>query len=56
VLRDPPLTTVALDRRALGRALAARLLRAADHAELGDHVEPVHLVVRGSTGPPPRRR
>jgi LacI family transcriptional regulator len=58
-LLDPPLTTLALDRRALGRALAARLLRAADRGGdtgLGDHVEPVHLVVRGSTGPPPRRR
>jgi LacI family transcriptional regulator len=57
-LLDPPLTTLALDRRALGRALAARLLRAGDRGGdtgLGDHVEPVHLVVRGSTGPPPRR-
>lgn len=50
-LLDPPLTTLALDLRSIGRALASRLNRSAD---LGDHVEPVRLVVRASTGPPPR--
>jgi DNA-binding LacI/PurR family transcriptional regulator len=45
-LLDPPLTTLSLDRRAIGRALAARLRRSAT----GDHREPVELVVRASTG------
>jgi LacI family transcriptional regulator len=48
-LLDPPLTTLALDRRSIGRAVAARLHR---NASLPDHVEPVSLVVRGSTGAP----
>ena len=48
-LLDPPLTTIRLDRRALGKALVARLI---DGGGLGDHREPVDLVVRGSTGPP----
>lgn len=53
-LLDPPLTTLAVDRRSIGLAVAARLCREVD---AGDHVEPVSLVVRGSTGPPrPRRR
>ncbi|WP_166355223.1 LacI family DNA-binding transcriptional regulator [Phytoactinopolyspora limicola] len=48
-LLDPPLTTIAMDGRALGRAIVARL-RQADES---DHAEPVGLAVRGSTGPPP---
>ncbi len=47
-LLDPPLTTLRLDRRAIGRAVAARLQ--AD-SSLGDHREPVTLIVRDSTGP-----
>lgn len=49
-LLAPPLTTLALDRRAIGAAVAARL--AADGPD-GDHIQPVALVVRGSTAPPP---
>lgn len=52
-LLDPPLTTLALDRRAIGRALAARLTSA---TTLPDHREPVTLTVRSSTGPAKRRR
>jgi len=47
-LLDPPLTTLALDRRAIGQALAVRLTS----STATDHREPVELVVRGSTGPP----
>lgn len=49
VLLDPPLTTLALDRRSIGREVARRLTR----QETTDHHEPVRLVVRESTGPPP---
>ncbi|HLS62436.1 MAG TPA: LacI family DNA-binding transcriptional regulator [Ruania sp.] len=49
-LLDPPLTTLRLDRHSLGRAIVARLTQQAD---LGDHAEPVELVVRRSTAPPP---
>lgn len=45
-LLDPPLTTIAFDRRNIGRALVDRLLDPA----LGDHHEPVELVVRASSG------
>lgn len=45
-LLAPGLTTIRLDRKALGRAAFARL----HGLENGDHVEPVSLVVRGSTG------
>lgn len=48
-LLDPPLTTLRLDRRALGRAAFARLL--GGHLTQA-HLEPVQLVVRGSTAPP----
>lgn len=48
-LLDPPLTTIRLDRRRIGRAIAERLLQS---GELDDHHEPVELCVRGSTGPP----
>lgn len=49
-LLDPPLTTIHLDRRNIGRAIAERLLRP---GELDDHFEPVELCVRASTGPAP---
>lgn len=49
-LLDPPLTTIALDRRNIGRALVERLLRP---GELSDHYETVELRVRRSTGPAP---
>lgn len=45
---DPPLTTLDVDRREIGRALFARLSGEADT----DYVAPVQLVVRGSTGRP----
>lgn len=48
-LLDPPLTTLHLDRYALGRAICERLR---PRAALGDHLETVELVVRASTGPP----
>ncbi|GAA1136058.1 LacI family DNA-binding transcriptional regulator [Ornithinicoccus hortensis] len=48
-LLDPPLTTLRLDRFALGRAITERLR---PHARSGDYVQPVTLVVRGSTAPP----
>lgn len=50
-LLDPPLTTLVLDRFELGRAIGQRLR---PNADLGDHVQPVSLVVRGSTAPPHR--
>jgi DNA-binding LacI/PurR family transcriptional regulator len=49
-LLDPPLTTVALDRRRIGTAVFDRLVPAGS-GPAPDHVEPVSLVVRGSTGP-----
>lgn len=49
-LLDPPLTTIRLDRRNIGRAIAERLLQP---DELGHHYEPVELCVRASTGPAP---
>lgn len=48
-LLDPPLTTLRLDRRALGAAVLARLVGDTG----GDHAQPVTLVPRASTGPPP---
>lgn len=48
-LLAPSLTTIRIDRRAVGRALFERLTGPAD---LGDHRAPVELVVRDSTGPP----
>jgi DNA-binding LacI/PurR family transcriptional regulator len=44
---DPPLTTIRMDRRSIGRALFERMVADGPPA---DHVEPVHLVVRRSTG------
>ncbi len=46
-LLDPPLTTLRLDRLSIGKAVFARL---ADPEGLGDHVEPVELIQRRSTG------
>lgn len=51
-LLDPPLTTLHLDRRAIGAAVAVRLQSS---TRMDDHVEPVELVVRASTGPPRTR-
>lgn len=48
-LLDPPLTTLRLDRYALGRAIAERLLPT---SRLGEYRERVELVVRGSTVAP----
>jgi LacI family transcriptional regulator len=50
-LLDPPLTTLQLDRRAMGRALMGRLL---DPSVTDDHVEPVQLVERASMSRPSR--
>jgi len=44
-LLDPPLTTLRLDRRAMGRALMIRLL---DPTVVEDHVEQVSLAERAS--------
>lgn len=49
VLLDPPLTTVAVDRRSLGREAFRRLNGEAE----GDFRAPVSLSVRSSTGPLP---
>lgn len=50
-LLDPPLTTLRLDRLAMGRALMQRLL---DPSVTDDHVEPVQLVERASVSHPSR--
>jgi DNA-binding LacI/PurR family transcriptional regulator len=49
-LLDPPLTTIAVDRRSIGSAVGERLLGRSRH----HHVEPVSLVQRASTAPPRR--
>lgn len=46
-LLDPPLTTIAVDRRAIGRETFRRLSGQAE----GDLMMPVSLVIRGSTPP-----
>jgi len=46
---DPPLTTVRLSRSSIGRETLRRLL---DASITVNHVEPVQLIVRGSTAPP----
>jgi LacI family transcriptional regulator len=48
-LLDPPLATIRLDGREMGRALMARLL---DGDRLGDYVAPVELVERASLQAP----
>jgi LacI family transcriptional regulator len=50
-LLDPPLTTLRLDRRSMGRALMHRLL---DPELRTDHLEPVALVERSSLAAPVR--
>ncbi len=50
-LLDPPLATIRLDGRDMGRALLARLL---DGDRLGDYVAPVELVERTSLQAPQR--
>jgi LacI family transcriptional regulator len=50
-LLDPPLATIRLDRRAMGRVLMERLL---EPGPARDHTEPVSLVERASLGPPGR--
>lgn len=52
-LLDPPLATLRVDRRALGRAVMERLLSGTGGGTEGaDHAEPVDLVVRASLAPP----
>lgn len=48
-LLAPPLATLRLDRRAMGRALMERLL---SPGTVGDHLASVELVERASLGPP----
>ncbi len=48
-LLDPPLTTLRLDRRAMGRALMRRLL---DPGLTGDHIQGVTFVERASISTP----
>ena len=50
-LLDPPLATIRLDGREMGRALMARLLNG---DRLGDYVAPVELVERASLQAPQR--
>ncbi|HUY52776.1 MAG TPA: LacI family DNA-binding transcriptional regulator [Streptosporangiaceae bacterium] len=52
-LLDPPLATIWLDRREMGRALMMRLL---EQVPPGDYVAPVELVERASLQPPAIRR
>ncbi len=47
-LLDPPLTSIASDRRAIGAAMFARLTGSTD----GDHVERVRLIPRASSAAP----
>jgi LacI family transcriptional regulator len=48
-LLDPPLATIRLDRREMGRAAMRRLL---EQVPAGDYVAPVELVERASLQPP----
>lgn len=48
-LLSPGLTTVGIDIREMGRQAYRRLI----DPDLGNHREPVELIVRKSTGPPP---
>ena len=52
-LLHPPLTTMRLDIRAVGRAVFERLTSDAERRVSGSYYEPVELVVRESTGPAP---
>jgi DNA-binding LacI/PurR family transcriptional regulator len=49
----PALTTIAVDRTALGAAAARRLIERLDGGEAGTTVVPTSLVARASTGPAP---
>lgn len=49
-LLSPALTTIRLDNQSIGRAIIPRLRR----IETSDHIEPVELIIRDSTAPPPR--
>jgi DNA-binding LacI/PurR family transcriptional regulator len=49
----PALTTIAVDRFALGAAAAHRLIERLDGGEAGTTVVPTSLVARASTGPAP---
>ncbi len=51
-LLDPPLATIRLDRRAMGRELMLRLL---GQVPPDDYVAPVELVERASLRPPPEQ-
>ena len=50
-LLDPPLATIRLDRKEMGRAAMRRLL---EQVPLGDYIAPVELVERASLQPPGR--
>lgn len=52
---DPPLTTVSQPRKALGRAAMALLMEMLDDPDTPPRKKllPTHLVIRGSSGPPP---
>ncbi|MEU2159321.1 LacI family DNA-binding transcriptional regulator [Streptomyces sp. NPDC019396] len=50
-LLEPPLTTLRVNARSIGQALVTRLL---NRDAVGDHQEPVKLIVRASTQPPRR--
>ena len=54
----PPLTTVHQDFAGLGRACVTKLLTLIEMGddEVGVDLVPTHLVVRGSTAPPPENR
>src|SRR5699024_2873420 len=49
-LLSPALTTIRLDNQSIGRAIVPRLRG----IETSDHIEPVELIIRDSTAPPPR--
>jgi len=44
------LSTIAVDKAALGAAGVAQLLAAAEHQDIADTLHPVKLILRGSTG------
>ena len=51
-LLDPPLATIWLNRREMGRALMLRLL---ERVPADDYMAPVELIERASLQPPARR-
>jgi DNA-binding LacI/PurR family transcriptional regulator len=52
-LLDPPLATIRLDRKEMGRAAMRRLL---EHVPSGDYAAPVELIERASLQPPATAR